>query len=122
MKHLLNKEIYLTPTGNNARGSKAGEIIKATVVTVGRVFVTIIREGRGWEEKLRFRDDRNTLAGECNSGYLYYENKQEVIDTEICYGLATRIADNFQYERDYQKLGVDKLRAIVEILFGDDAE
>lgn len=72
MKHLEGKEVYLRPTGNNARGNKNG-YKKATIIKVAKVNITFRIDGRN-EQKSRFN---GTRISENNSGYQVYETEQE---------------------------------------------
>ena len=113
MKELEGKEVYLRPTGNNARrGSKRFE--KALIVKVARVFVTFKIEGHHWETKYRF-DGRNLESGH-NSGYVVYANRQELEDYYETQELASKISEKYRYQRDYMQVELSKLRQVAEVL------
>jgi len=119
MKELEGKEVYLRPTGNNAR--RGGPLFeKAIVVKVARVFVTLKIAGSCFDNKYRFVDGTgaNTLESGNNSGYVIYETETDLNEFYEADDLAKRIADKCRYSHTLSKVEIGKLRQIAELLNG----
>ena len=111
MKHLLNKTVWLIPTGNKARRDATAQ--KALVKKVGRVWCEIIICGYGRPEKLRF--DGEHLSNECNGGYIVFESESDLIEWSDVRDLSKSISKGFQYQADWKALNADQLRRVLAI-------
>jgi len=114
MKELEGKEVYLRPTGNNARRHDKNKTIKAKVIKVARVFITIVIDNHYHEQKLRING--KSINNDHNGGYVVYESEKELSDYYESSDVASKIARKYRYESDYKCIGLEKLKAIASIL------
>ena len=112
MKELEGKTVWLRPTGNNAR--RQAKDLKATVLNVARVNVTIQKEGYQYDEKLRYNG--RLLSEGCNSGYQVYETLEDLYDWRRSALLEDKIAKFFRHTTRLTDLGLIKLERIAELL------
>lgn len=113
IKALEGKTVYLLKTGNNARHNPKEPIV-AVINKVARVFVTFTIDGYSCAEKLRFHE--RTLRSEHNSGYVVFTSKESFDQHFEKIDLAKKISGKFRYPSDYEKLDIEKLKEISEIL------
>jgi len=111
MKHLEDKEVYLIPTGNNARYN-SGKYYKAKILKVAKVNITFIKEG-GFEQKSRFNGNQ---IGNGNSGYEVHETEQGVKDYILSVELSKKIYAKFYCSGSYQVLNIEILKQVAELL------
>ncbi len=115
LKKLEGKEIYLSPTGNNARGSLKSKITVASVIKVARVFITIKMKGYRSEEKLRISGrHEGGINLDCgyNSGYIMYDSIEKLEERKEILSLSRNISDEFRYQSDYSKLDLETLKKL----------
>lgn len=123
MKHLIGKQVWLMPTGNNGRyGNK---LVKVEVVKVGRVNVTFVRDGWNREEMYRL-DDRKyegcfQLSNEHNGGWVVFESLEDFEAYKEILNLRHTIARHIRDEGLYS-LTVESLRVINKLLGLDKQE
>ncbi|MEN8237335.1 MAG: hypothetical protein ABFQ95_07345 [Pseudomonadota bacterium] len=113
MKEFEGKEVWLRPTGNNARGNR-GKHIKAVVVKVARVNATVRIDGWGRDEKFRFNGHH--LDSGYNSGYAVYASQAELVKYYERVRISGLISTEYRYQRDFQRLPLDKLIKVAELL------
>lgn len=113
MKKHEGNVVFLRPTGNNARRSNL-KIIKAKIIKVARVNVTMLIEGHTINTVLKYRG--NELYSEHNSGYVVYESQKDLDDYHLLCKLSLECANKLQYVRHFESLGLDKIKAILNIL------
>ena len=122
MKHLIGKQVWLMPTGNNARYSS--KLVEAKITKVGRVNVTFVREGCNIDEAWRMQDKRSEYyyrLSEANSGFLVFESLAKLAEyNEINY-LQYRIEKDVKSGK-LQKLPLESLREINKLLGLDKQE
>lgn len=111
MKHLVNKTVYLRPTGN-AAVKRETEVYEATVNSVSKVFVTLTRSDIQREEKLRIGFQENRLDNAHNSGYVVYESEQAALDSIEIERLSGLISEKLRYVNEVSKYPLETLRAI----------
>ncbi len=113
MKDLVGKEVFLRPTGNNVEKMNPNKIISAKIVKVARVYATFIKnsgiEGKGLVNGLH-------LDMGHNSGYQVFPNKKAIDDMLFIESTARKIANSFQYSRDYEKLGRETITNVALLL------
>ena len=119
MKKLEGQQVYLIPTGNNVRRYKKVGHTMGKVVKVARVFVTL--KISGTECKFRINSinkgsERVQLEDEGNSGFILVKSLQEVMDYYEQKKLARIICNACQYISKLERLNVNKLREISEIM------
>lgn len=112
MKEFEGKKVWLRPTGNFAYMGRTIE--EAIILKVARVNATFKILPSGREEKYSYRGNR--LSNQMNAGYKVYATKQEILDEEEAETLASLIYENFRYPSCYQRLPLEKLQQIVEIM------
>lgn len=111
MKEFEGKKVYLYPTGNNARGKI--KIKQAFIVKVARVNVTYIINGYSREQKEKYQGGH--INSGCNSGYRVYESMQQISDYILAGEIARKLSEKLRYSSDFQRLGLDNVKAIAEI-------
>lgn len=118
MKHLVGKQVWLMPTGNNSRRYN-NEVKQALVTKVAKVNVSFIMDGYTREEKLRISDwvgdGTLHLHNESNGGFRVFETLQEIED----YNEANMIRQHISGLIRYNKLGdisLDNLRSIYDLI------
>lgn len=117
MKQLEGKEVWLEPTGNNARRTGRSEPVKALVVKVSRVFVTLKIGDHDREEKLRVCEwDKMHLEDDHNGGYHVHESKQAYLDSIEVERLGGLITRQYTYSKGFRSIGVDAMRKVAELL------
>ena len=116
MKELEGKEVFLKPTGNNARRCDGGKdkYKKATIIKAARVNVTVRLEGYGFDQKFRY--DGNRLQSDCNSGYIVFTSEQDIKDNNEVLRLSEIILSEYRYSSRWHSLGLEKIKKIAEIL------
>ncbi len=112
LKDHEREAIYLVPTGNNAR--RCRDVKKATLCKVSRVYCDIVFEGSSIPHNIKFKG--NSLWDDCNSGYVVHLTMQSVIDERNKMDIARVISDNYRYASDYQKVSLEALIKVAEIL------
>ena len=113
MKEFDGKDVFLRPTGNNARrGSE--QIVKAKIIKVARVNTTFLLDGWRNEVKLRYRG--NELYSEHNSGYVVYGSEKDIEDYYLLCKLSVEVSDKLKYLINARNLGLEKVKKIYEIL------
>lgn len=120
MKHLMNKEIYMTGIGNTARRNK-DKITTATVVKVARVFATILIGDYRSENKFRINERNGViyLDDGHNGGYRVYESLQALEEQQEADAMAKQIHDKLRYLSDYNSLSLKTLLVIDAALRND---
>jgi hypothetical protein len=113
MKELEGKNVFLRPTGNNAR-YHSGKILIATINKVARVYATITLDG--WSREEKFRINGNHLDNGHNGGYRVYASEKEVADEIFIEEAAGKISDKFRYRSDYTTLDRDTIIKVAELL------
>lgn len=122
MKHLVGKQVWLIPTGNNARYSS--EFVEAKITKVGRVNVTFVREGWNTDETWRMQDKRSEYyyrLSEENSGFLVFESLAKLAEYKEINSLQYRIEKDVESGK-LQKLPLESLREINKLLGLDKQE
>ena len=119
MKDLEGKDVFLRPTGNNRRPSNQKEIIAAKIIKVARVYVTFIRGDLRIEDKGRI-NGLHIDTGH-NSGYQVFPDRQAADDLILIESTAKKIVNKFQYARDYEKLDIETIKNVAQLL-GVDTE
>ena len=113
LKKLEGKEIYLTPTGNNARGLLKSKVTVATVIKVARVFITIKLSGYKRYEKLRIgTNHEGGIDLDCgyNSGYIMYDSIEKLKKRREILKLSKSISDEFRFQHDYARLDLNNIK------------
>ena len=113
LKELEGKEVYLRPTGNNSN-KYSPKIIKATIVKVARVNVEFLIDGCKNTYKYKFNGMR--IESGHNSGYVVYESAEALDNYLMVKDIARKITDSYRYQSDFERLSIDKITAIAEIL------
>ena len=112
MKHLEGKDVFLRPTGNNARNSNS-KYIKGKIIKVAKVFITFTVENSSHE---KYRFNGHNLRNECNGGYVIYESKQDIEDYFLSSKLSKEISEKYRTQGDYQKVELETLKQVAELL------
>lgn len=107
MKEFEGKDVFLRPTGNNARRNSE-KIIKANIIKVAKVNTTFSMDGWRHEEKLRYRG--NELYSEHNSGYVVYGSEKDINDYYLLCKLSVEVSDKLRYLINTRNLGLDKVK------------
>lgn len=122
MKHLVGKQVWLIPTGNNARYSS--ELVEAKITKVGRVNVTFVREGWNRDETWRMQDKKSEYCyrlSEENSGFLVFESLDKLAEYREINSLQYRIEKDVKSGK-LQKLPIESIREINKLLGLDKSE
>jgi len=112
VKELEGREVYLYPTGNNARGKIS--IKKALIVKVARVNVTYLLDG--WARSIKERYQGFYIDSGCNSGYRVYESMKQIDDLMLSRDIAKSLSRKLNYSSDFERLGLEKLKLISDIV------
>lgn len=117
MKHLEGKDVYLKPTGNNARRFHE-KIHKARVVKMARVNVILQFDGFKVVNKFRMTSQRGRLhiSNNYNGGYYVFESEQELQHFLTIAAYANAISHKYRYVRDYKKLDLETIRKVADLL------
>ncbi len=115
MKELEGKDVYLIPTGNNARRRDTGFYEKAKIIKVARVNVIFRIDGYQSDDKYRYEGNRLT-AGDYNAGYIVFPTKSEMDDYFLAKELAGKIYRKYKFQETWERVGVEKLKQIAELL------
>lgn len=120
MKHLEGKEVWLRPTGNNIRrhiNDDYNRCIKANVIKVARVFMTLLIDDATYETKLRMSErNKNEISNDFNSGYVLFESLEEFEDQLEVERLAKLIVDKYKYSSSWERVDLEIIRKIAELL------
>jgi len=112
-KELEGKEVFLLPTGNNARAGKGQ--LEATIKKVARVFVTI--EWHGYEQKYRIS------KGVCynnvrhvDGGYYVFESQKAIFEHCETKRIAGLITEKYRYQSDFAQLDFETIKKVANLL------
>lgn len=123
-KDLEGKTIYLVGTGNNARGNLANKVIKAEVVKVARVNVTLRKEGYHYDKKYKKYNNSNHYSNHldagCNSGYKCYYSLEDIEEERKAKENYRKIRDRAFTGYGEPTLTLKQTEAILKILEGDE--
>lgn len=116
LKLHLGQELFLEPTGNNARYSTG--IKTVTVSAVGRKFITIATEGRDHHWKYRVNNNRDHISseGDYNSGYNYYFSKEELEERKLTRVLGGKISEKCRVVGGLYDVSLTNLKQIADLL------
>lgn len=115
-KDMQGKVIYLTGSGNTVRRSEKGQIWRAVVVKVSRVFVAIMFDGRNHETKLRMTDSNHLIIDDANAGYYWYETERKIQDERSRDKIARLFIDKFRYSSCYKVVSLADMEKVAELL------
>lgn len=118
LKKLEGKKVYLTPTGNNARGN-AGKVTTVVVIKVARVFISIRPDGWNRDERYRIGsyDGKGIeLDSGYNSGYIMYESMDDIEEVKEILSMSKKISDTYRYQHNYAKLDLETLKKVAKLL------
>jgi len=118
MRHLIGKQVWLMPTGNNAK--HYGSAIKtATITKVAKVNVSFIMDGWTREEKLRISEYKAGgalhLHNECNGGFTVFESLKDVEEYKEAAALRSKIR-SFIIGNAINNITLESLREINKLL------
>ncbi|MBL4891435.1 MAG: hypothetical protein JKX91_06370 [Rhizobiaceae bacterium] len=112
LKKLQGKEVYLVPTGNNTSYYKRG--LRAVIHKVSRVNIRITIGERVSDEILRF--EGRILDHGCNSGFIVFETKKEILDADEVRRIGSIIHDKYPYSDSYSQIPIERMREVANIL------
>ena len=120
MKHFEGMQVWLRPTGNNARRWK-GQPVSAFVKKVARVNITLVICERQYEQVFRMlHNSHNRIDDGCNSGYVIYETLEALKQFDENVRLVKIIK---QKTRDYSfgpdSVSHESLVKVVKLLGGE---
>jgi hypothetical protein len=117
MKEFKGKEVWLRPTGNNCSRGKPNNKRRATVVKVGRVFLTLTLGDSNYERKLRMHEGReNTLDDDFNGGYVLYASEQDLDNYYEAVDLVRKIEYKLRFTNKPELLPIKTLRHVALLL------
>lgn len=109
MKHLIGKDVFVRPTGNEARYTDK-PYLKAKVVSVARVYAEITFEGCNFPRKYRIKEGLK-IEDDYNGGFVIYETEQAIKDFLEKQELASLIYSNMN-QSELRKLSIDTLKLL----------
>lgn len=123
MKHLIGKQVWLMPTGNNSRYDN--KLVEVKIVKVGRVNVTFVREDWNREEVCRLDDykfeGRLELSCGHNSGWVVFESIDDFKSYKELSELRSKLTRHIR-DRGLGCVGIESLREISRLLGLDKQE